>query len=182
MFGEKLIDYVAQYENVVPPTICKQIIDLYESNQQYVKEYDTDVYKFHQLDMNRTSELLRVAEYYSHALLPCYEDYFAKLNLRQYVELNTWESVRIKKYIKGTTDEFKTHVDVTDHDSAARFAIAILYLNDNNGLTTFPNLGIGVQPKAGKVVIFPPTWMFPHSGLTPTNADKYIMMTCLHYK
>ena len=61
------------------------------------------------------------------------------------------------------------------------------YLNDNDGFTTFPNVRsdrkpLAVEPKAGRVVIFPPMWMFPHNGLPPKNDDKYIMMTSLHYK
>mgnify|MGYP003346154397 CR=1 FL=1 len=42
--------------------------------------------------------------------------------------------------------------------------------------------GVGVKPEAGKVVIFPPTWMYPHNGKMPMDNDKYIMMTCLHYR
>ena len=57
----------------------------------------------------------------------------------------------------------------------------ILYLNDNDGCTEFPNLGIKVNPKAGRLLIFPPLWMYPHQGLPPTNNDKYIMMTYLHH-
>ena len=89
---------------------------------------------------------------------------------------------RSKKYLKGTDDQFKTHVDVADKEAAVRYCIAILYLNDNDGLTTFPDLELAVEPVAGRVVVFPPMWMFPHNGLPPTNDDKYIMMSCLHYR
>jgi hypothetical protein len=182
MFGDKLTDFIQVYHNVISPESCKRIISQYETHQEYIQEHDTALYKFHQLDLNHTPDLVGLAGAYAGSLLPCYEDYFNKLRLRQFVTFDTWEDVRIKKYLRGSGDEFRTHVDVSDHASAARFCIAILYLNDNNGLTTFPNLGVGVQPEAGKVVIFPPSWMFPHNGKSPTDNDKYIMMTSLHYK
>lgn len=182
MLGQKLTDFIQVYHNVISPDSCKMIIDEYERHQDYIQEHDTPLYKFHQLDLNHTPDLTQLAQAYVGSLKPCYEDYFNKLGMSQYVKMDTWEDVRIKKYLKGSGDEFKTHVDVSDHASAARFAIAILYLNDNDGLTTFPNLGVGVKPEAGKVVIFPPTWMYPHNGKSPTDHNKYIMMTCLHYK
>lgn len=177
-----LTDYIRVYNDVISKESCRHIIEEYERHSDYIQEHDTPLYKFHQLDLNHTPDLVGLANAYANSLMPCYEDYFNTFGLRSFVNLDTWEDVRIKKYLKGSGDEFKTHVDVTDHASAARFCIAIMYLNDNDGLTTFPSLGIGVEPKAGRVVIFPPTWMYPHNGKSPTNDDKYIMMTCLHYK
>ena len=180
--NNKLTDFIHVYDDVVSAASCQHIINEYERHKDYVQEHDTPYYKFHQLDLNQTPDLTGLAQAFVGSLLPYYETYFDKLGMRQYVSLDNWEDVRIKKYLKGTNDEFKTHVDVSNHASAARFAIAILYLNNNNGYTTFPNLGVAVQPKAGRVVIFPPTWMYPHNGINPTDNDKYIMMTCLHYR
>lgn len=181
MIGHKLTDFVRIYDDVVPVEHCNYIIEDYKRHEHLVETHDTPLYKFHQLNLNHTPELLDLANAFAGSLVPYYEDYFNSLGLGQYVDMNNFEEVRIKKYLKGTDDQFKTHVDVTDHASASRFCIAIMYLNDNDGLTTFPNLGVGVQPKAGRVVMFPPFWMFPHNGLIPKNEDKYIMMTCLRY-
>lgn len=176
-----LSDFIQVYDGVVSPAACRQIIAQYESHQQYVEVHDTDVYKFHQLNLNHTPDLQNLSNAFIGSLMPCYEDYFNHLKLRDYVKINGFEEVRIKKYLRGSDEQFKTHVDVTDKASAVRFCIAILYLNDNDGYTTFPTLDMAVQPVAGRVVIFPPTWMFPHNGLAPVDDDKYIMMSCLHY-
>lgn len=178
----KLTDFIQTFDDVVSKSACKQIIDQYENHKEFIEEHDTELYKFHQLNLNHTPDLQKFAQVVASSLLPVYEDYFKSLRLREYVEIDTFEDIRIKKYLKGSTEEFRTHVDVKDKASASRFAIAIIYLNDNDGLTTFPTLGVGVKPKAGRVVVFPPTWMFPHNGLSPTDHDKYIMMTCLHYR
>jgi hypothetical protein len=178
----ELQNFIRVYDNVISAESCQRIISDFESHQEFVKNHDSPLYKFQQLDVNQTPNMLGLAQAYVGSLYPCYEDYFKSVGLREYVNLDHWEDVRIKKYVKGSTDEFRTHVDITDHASAARFAIAIMYLNDNDGLTTFPTLGVAVKPQAGRVVIFPPTWMYPHNGLTPSDNDKYIMMTCLHYR
>ena len=181
MFGDKLTDYIQVYDNVFTEEECKDAITLFEHNNANGKttEYDTPGYKFTQLDINN------IDRYYANQIVkiltPVYNEYFERLGVRQYVDLSCFENVRIKRYLKGN-GEFRTHVDVGDHSSAKRFAIAIIYLNNNDGITSFPNLGSGVYPETGRVVIFPPMWMFPHSGTVPTNTDKYIMMTCLHYK
>ena len=177
-----LTDFIQVYDNVVSPQSCKQIIAQYEDHTQYVQEHDTEGYKFHQLNLNQTPDLKNLANACIGSLVPVYEEYFRRLGFRQYVELDGFEEVRIKKYLRGTDDQFKTHVDIANKETAVRYCIAILYLNDNDGLTTFPNLDIAVLPKAGRVVVFPPMWMFPHNGLPPQNDDKYIMMSCLHYR
>lgn len=178
----KLIDFIQTFDGVVSPETCKLIIDQFELHKNLAEKHDTDLYKFDQLNLNRTPELQNFAGVVANNLVPVYEDYFKSLNFRDFVQIDTFEDIRIKKYEKGTDAQFKTHVDVMDKASASRFCIAIIYLNDNDGLTTFPTLGVGVKPKAGRVVVFPPTWMYPHNGLTPTDNDKYIMMTSLHYK
>lgn len=178
----KLTDFIKVYNDVITPETCQKIIDEYERHSSTAEEHDTELFKFHQLNLNQTPDLQELSQVVAQSLVPIYEDYFNALGLRSFVDIDTFEDIRIKKYAKGTDEQFKTHVDVTDHASAARFCIAIIYLNDNDGLTTFPQLRVGVPPKAGRVVVFPPSWMFPHNGLPPTDNDKYIMMTCLHYR
>ena len=38
-----------------------------------------------------------------------------------------------------------------------------------------------IQPECGRVVVFPPTWEYPHSGLPPSDCPKYILSTYIHY-
>ena len=55
------------------------------------------------------------------------------------------------------------------------------YLNDveRGGATRFPGLGVEVAARAGRLLIFPPYWMFQHEGLPPESGDKYILSTYL---
>ena len=57
----------------------------------------------------------------------------------------------------------------------------LFYLNDSDGETYFPEHDVTIHPKCGKVLVFPPTWEYPHAGLPPTNT-KYILSTYIHYE
>lgn len=60
-----------------------------------------------------------------------------------------------------------------------RFLVIILYLNDVEvgGATTFPKHDLSVQPKAGRIVIFPVHWLYPHRGDIPLSSHKTIVTT-----
>jgi len=101
---------------------------------------------------------------------------------KQWPEKFGFEQIRFKKYEPNGEDEFKTHVDVTNYNSARRFLVFFMYLNDNDGgETTFPDYDIKIKPEAGKVLMFPPLWPFKHAGEKPINQPKYIIGSYLHY-
>ena len=82
----------------------------------------------------------------------------------------------------GGQDHFPPHVDVTNAEESRRFLTAILYLNDpGGGETVFPGLDLQVMPAPGRMVIFPPLWLFPHAGLPPRDRPKYILHRYLWY-
>ena len=82
------------------------------------------------------------------------------------------ESFRIKHYDKGE-GYYNTHID---NVGGREFAI-IFYLNDveKGGETEFPLLHTKIPPKAGRVLIFPTTYMYPHKANIPTSGDKLII-------
>jgi hypothetical protein len=63
--------------------------------------------------------------------------------------------------------------------SAARTLTYIIYLNDvpedHGGSTGFLYQKLKVQPKAGRLVLFPPYWTHVHSGYPLEKGEKYIM-------
>lgn len=60
-----------------------------------------------------------------------------------------------------------------------RFLALILYLNDVEvgGATIFTKHDLSVEPKAGRVVIFPVHWLYPHKGEIPLSGHKTIITT-----
>ena len=90
------------------------------------------------------------------------------------------ENLRIKRYFADAGDQFQPHFDSLDYTSN-RYLVFIWYLNDvaAGGETDFPDLGMRISAKAGRLLVFPPYWMFQHAGLPPKSNDKYIISTYL---
>lgn len=64
-----------------------------------------------------------------------------------------------------------------------RFLAWILYLNDieEGGETEFIHLSERVQPKTGRLVIFPAGWTHAHRGNPPLSNTKYIATGWMEY-
>jgi len=92
------------------------------------------------------------------------------------------EAISLKRYLPDGRDSFSTHVDVMDDTNSRRFITAILYLNDpGGGETRFPGLRATVTPSPGRMLVFPPLWLYLHEGLPPRDRAKYILHTYLWY-
>lgn len=86
----------------------------------------------------------------------------------------------MKRYQPGGNEGFQTHFDAIHH-VANRYMVLLWYLNDvaEGGETRFPQLNISVQARAGRLLMFPPYWMYQHEGVPPRSGDKYIISTYL---
>jgi len=177
---QSLQSLVAIKDGVLSVEECKEYLELLDEYPSKIEEHDSKLYKFRQLNLHTTNELPLIKKFANRVLEEA-DGYFTERNLRQYIPEYGFEQVRIKHYPKNTDSQFRPHVDCYDTESSKRFLIAIVYLNYNNGVTRFTNLGIDCEPKPGRLLLFPPMWMFPHSGEAPTDTDKFIMMTSLNY-
>lgn len=90
------------------------------------------------------------------------------------------ENLRIKRYSVDAGDMFQPHFDALDY-CANRYMVFLWYLNDvlEGGETEFCDLGLRIQAKQGRLLMFPPYWMFQHAGLPPRSNDKYMISTYL---
>jgi hypothetical protein len=72
--------------------------------------------------------------------------------------------------------EFYTwHHDALMENDGVRVLTYIWYLNDihEEGYTEFWD-GTRVQPKTGRMILFPSTWNYIHRGVSPKSETKYI--------
>ncbi|MBO9665178.1 2OG-Fe(II) oxygenase [Dokdonella sp.] len=90
------------------------------------------------------------------------------------------EDLRIKRYRAGADEQFQPHFDSIDA-VANRYLVFLWYLNDvaDGGETEFCDLGVKVSARTGRLLMFPPYWLFQHAGLPPRSNDKYILSTYL---
>lgn len=88
----------------------------------------------------------------------------------------------MKRYRVGADEQFELHFD-SIYQRSDRYLVLLWYLNDvvSGGETVFPQLDLSITPRAGRLLMFPPFWMYQHAGLAPVSADKFIVSTYLLY-
>jgi prolyl 4-hydroxylase len=88
--------------------------------------------------------------------------------------------LRMKRYRPGQGEQFELHFDAI-YEKANRYLVFLWYLNDvaEGGETRFHRLDYAVRPRAGRLLMFPPYWMYQHEGAPPVSGDKYIVGTYL---
>jgi len=86
-------------------------------------------------------------------------------------------------YLRYESDvgEYKLHVDnsyIPEDHTHHRILSIILYLNDieSGGETTFPYHNLSIKPEAGKCVVFPSDWTYPHKSELTVGSNKYVMV------
>ena len=200
---KQLKDYVRVYDEVIDKDLAKKCIDLFESNTDKHDRVETENLKpqFTQLNFTqlyKESEESKIQHEPLHYLLQtafmgCVNLYKTELNIGDNFPYDiALEEFRIKKYKpdglgacdapSGRPDQFAKHVDVLDYNSARRYLGFFLYLNEpEQGETVFPNWSQWIKPKCGRMMVFPPTWMFPHEGRPCRKFPKYIVGSYLHY-
>lgn len=86
----------------------------------------------------------------------------------------------LKRYRPGGEERFELHFD-SIYAVSNRYLVLLWYLNDvpAGGETVFPDLELAITPAAGRLLVFPPYWMYQHAGEPPVGGDKYILSTYL---
>ena len=77
---------------------------------------------------------------------------------------------------------FHSHADCWSMETASRQVSVILYLNDvpKGGETVFDG-GPAIEPRAGRVLVFPSSLCFQHRGNPPVSNSKYVLVAWLHF-
>lgn len=184
-----LNDLIHIYPNSLEDHVCDYLVNYFEQNLNYQERIYNDKYpNFTQLNLSEVCETGETDEFtesihnYILEKVISYRDlYYECIDERVFPDTHTLEQLRIKRYNPDGIDQFDTHVDVTDHDSAKRYLSFMWYLNDVEvgGKTIF--LDYSVTPKKGTLLLFPPLWMYPHKGEPPSSSPKYLLSTYLCY-
>ena len=174
-------DYIKTYDNAIESNVCDELIKFFEDNIEHSFKEKQEFRSFQELN------LFLFPEYevkITNLLVPYIDRYKKDNNISDHVWPSSYEleHTRIKKYMPNTNDRFDIHADATQVRTIARFLVMFVYLSDNeSGYTTFPNRGISVQPKKGRLLMFPPNWCYPHIGEKVTDKPKYIIGNYCRY-
>lgn len=123
----------------------------------YINSLDTEAYNSLPIDINNSN--IKVS--------------YKELD----IDSLTFNTLMIQQY-KSKKGRYIYHNDFSVDYKLSRFRVLtyIWYLNDvNEGGETIIWDNHKIKPTTGKLLLFPATWTYPHSGLMPISNDKYII-------
>jgi hypothetical protein len=184
-----LSHYVRVYDDNLDAALCRQLLDSFDRLQRFHTANGRGVRAG--LEESEWTEL-NVTRYADAGFLAMFRD-LIDVALERYnrdVDLSIpipnsplTSDLVMKRYHSGGDQRFQLHFDAINH-VANRYLVLLWYLNDvaAGGETRLPALNLTVAPRAGRLLVFPPYWMYQHEGVPPVSGDKYILSTYLLFK
>ena len=177
-------NYIRRYDNVLSTELCDSLIERFENNPDQYEKHQQGEMSFTQIHLLKHKEWHDDAQTVVNGLHGCVDQYKTECKVvgNMWPEKFNLEPLRMKRYLPDGTDQFGDHVDVNSHESARRFLVFFLYLDDNKkGSTSFPQHDMSSDCDKGSCLIFPPMWPWLHAGEKPIDKPKYILGSYLHY-
>lgn len=179
-----LRDCVRWYDDALPAAFCAQLIQgFHTSAQQHIRREPgwragLDDSAWTELDITPLADEALKGFFFRQI-----EEYLARYNAQLGLSIPIPGSPRLaefrmKRYRPGADEKFQLHFD-SINEVADRYLVFLWYLNDvaEGGETEFPDLHLTVAARTGRLLMFPPYWMYQHAGLPPRSGDKYILST-----
>ena len=174
-------NYIYIFKNSISTELCKDIIKQFDIDKDICRPgvtsqgFNTAIKDSLDLNiMEHGREWTKVKEVLYRELKKHYQFYSHQHNKdRCRYEIDT---MQIQRYTKNV-GHFKLHVDEQNTSVRSRDIVFMWYLNDveYGGETCFPEQELKVKPEAGKLVLFPSTWTYPHCANIPISSNKYII-------
>lgn len=186
---DNLRHYVRWYDDALPRELCQGLVngfeqmrDAQEANGRGIRA-GLDDSKWTELNLSRFADPGMKGFFISQI-----DKYLARYNDDIGVGLpipgsNLTADLVIKRYAAGGDEGFQPHFDAI-FDRCHRYLVFLWYLNDvaEGGETRFTDLDMNVQARTGRLLMFPPYWMYQHAGMPPRSNDKYILSTYLLFE
>ncbi|HEX6832318.1 MAG TPA: 2OG-Fe(II) oxygenase [Rudaea sp.] len=183
-----LRNYVQYYDGALTPEFSAQLVSAFEQSARLQvangrgHQAGLDTSSWTEVNVTPLADTAFIG--FFHAQIDKYlAEYNRKIPLTLPIPNRpTIDDLRIKRYRAGSGDNFQPHFDSIDQ-KCGRYLVFLWYLNDvaEGGETEFVDIGIKVAPRAGRLLMFPPYWMFQHAGRPPISNDKYIISTYLMF-
>ena len=189
--------YIKIYDDVIDADSCNLLIGKFESAEedQYevIRQAERDkAIAFTQINLANHADWASV----QNGMLEVFQDYILQyindcnIQPKQWPQTYGYEAIRIKRYLDNDYDRFDPHVDVMNSETSKRFLAFFVYLNDvdEGGETQFvqfkkpgTHIPLKIKPQQGRLLMFPPQWMYYHAGLKPVSNSKYLIHSYCHY-
>jgi prolyl 4-hydroxylase len=180
--------YVRVYDADLEPALCGKLIDSFAALERF-QQYNgrnlrrgLEESEWTELNVTRLSEpgfLQMFRRLVDRALLRYNADIGLTIPIPNSPVIS---DLIMKRYRSGGAERFQLHFDAVNHLSS-RYLVLLWYLNDveAGGETRFPQLELSVDPRAGRLLMFPPYWMYQHEGMPPLSGEKYILSAYLMF-
>jgi prolyl 4-hydroxylase len=184
-----LAHYIRTYDNDLDAELCQRLIGSFNALERFQKLNGRGVRRgleesaWTELNVTRLSDTSFLAMF-RQSIDRALVRYNADVGLAIPVPNSPLTSdLVIKRYRAGHDERFQLHFDAVNH-VANRYLVVLWYLNDvtAGGATRFPQLGIDVAARRGRLLMFPPYWMYQHEGVPPRSEDKYIISCYLLFQ
>ena len=183
-----LEEFVRVYDDFIPKELCDSLVSRFEQQKQKqilngktVRNHLPNS-QWHELDIGKllTKE---ESDYLINRMFAYKKKYDQDCKLEPELPMpGQIDQLIMKRYDPNGEDNFELHFDSLGPVST-RYLVILWYLNDveEGGETCFPRLDIAIKPKAGRLLIFPPYWLFMHEAKPPISDAKYIASTYFHW-
>ncbi len=177
-----LADYVKVFDGTLAPARCQALIDRFEAAPE-LHEATPAERTFRFVELNVSQHWPDVENETFAAMMACIRRYWEMLEVGPFWPQDGGRREDTPQMLPARRrGQVSAACGCDDRAESRRFLTAILYLNDpGGGETVFPALDLTVTPAPGRMVVFPPLWLFPHAGLPPHDRPKYILHRYLWY-
>ena len=177
-----ITDYIGFYENIIPDSVCDNIIDHDWSMRK-------STYSNNESKSKTSDERVEMDEVWVMKDMPYYDD-IKKGVLKTIKEYSNHHKLfscqrhtdfRINKYSKGGF--MSEHVDNIHHSHGQQYGYpqvsVLLYLNDDYEGGEFFVAKEMFLPEKGSAIIFPSNFMYPHEAKSVTKGTRWSIVSWL---
>lgn len=181
----KLFDFIQVYENVIPISLCDEILNEYKNDNNWTiagvgrNQINTNIRNVNTIPISNENVILmnpEVRKYLDEKLYKVASEIIRKYNdtfpLTQIEEDSGYDLLRYEEgqFYSQHTDSFKKH---------PRAVSCSFALNDNyeGGEFAFFDRELIYNLKKGSVIMFPSNFMYPHEIMPVTKGTRYSIIT-----
>lgn len=177
--------FIYEIENALPADVCREMIRRFEAkkDQHYLGRIGqaeieaATVKKSTDLRVSGRPDWRDIDKTLTNSLARAFNEFG---RMFPYFAANSFKDMGYNMQRTEPGEFYHWHVDGGPGAFSQRQLVAIWYLNDvpgPGGETQFLHQDVKIQPKEGKLILFPPFWTHDHRGVTLEQGIKYIATT-----
>ena len=186
--------HIGIFENALPIAECNKLIDYFEEmkklNNTMTRQQLND-FKAHEKsdetlfmleDMRVLRPMTTTATVFLTKFWECYREYASVYSVLLDVQTHGIMNMHLQRTLPGQGYHV-WHFENANVMTSNRVTAFSVYLNtvEQGGETEFLHQGFRAMPKAGTILIWPPTYTHTHRGNPPLSGPKYLLTGWTEY-